>query len=441
MAELCDNTRKRRQPPDPSQPEDVTRCLLKRQKTDYPLRLPSAFWDSFGDQQIPLTRNALAEFDRRNDRTPSARHLPQAQVRRPVTRRLVAVIRGFARNGGPDLIDLRGYREPPKILEKETSARQSSGSTPISTATKNHRAAPPRPKNIEEIRQALADPRRSLSPSRFGDEQFENFGRADARASKEAQIAASVIPIIEGDVGDRRCGVAGQIPFTNLDPLTNGSLVPGNPDRYYGARPEQLDQQIRSELDRYIVPSTQKDLPMVPNFILAVKGPDGSAAVAKRQLSYDMSLAARGVQKLQSYLAEEMFDNNAYTIGYTFYDGALKAYTCHPIPPWSPGGPPGFAMTQINSWSLTGTAEAFRQGAGAYRNGMLWAKAQRDEAIKQANERFAARMPPAGHASQDIATEATRNSKALSPIYDFDTSANELSVGWPSVKLSKRLER
>jgi hypothetical protein len=32
-----------------------------------------------------------------------------------------------------------------------------------------------------------------------------------------------------------------------LNHLTDGTLVPGNPDCYYGARPEQLNRQIRSE--------------------------------------------------------------------------------------------------------------------------------------------------------------------------------------------------
>jgi hypothetical protein len=41
-----------------------------------------------------------------------------------------------------------------------------------------------------------------------------------------------VIPIIEGNVKDAKC-VSGGIPFTNLDHLTDGTIVPGNPDRYW----------------------------------------------------------------------------------------------------------------------------------------------------------------------------------------------------------------
>lgn len=93
----------------------------------------------------------------------------------------------------------------------------------------------------------------------------------------------SVIPIIEGKINDTNC-VSGGTPPTNLDHLTDGTLVPGNPDRYYGARPEQLNQQVCTELNGQIIPSTQKDLPIVPNFFLTVKGPDGTEAVARGKL-------------------------------------------------------------------------------------------------------------------------------------------------------------
>jgi hypothetical protein len=140
---------------------------------------------------------------------------------------------------------------------------------------------PPQPGNWEETNRRLAQRRPSLCPSRFLDEDFRNFKRADVHASKEKQVTASVIPIIEGDIRDAKC-ISGGIPFTNLEHLTDGTLVPGNPDIYYGARPEQLNRRVRDELSGHIIPSTQDDLPIISNFFLAVKGPDGSAAVAKR---------------------------------------------------------------------------------------------------------------------------------------------------------------
>jgi hypothetical protein len=150
---------------------------------------------------------------------------------------------------------------------------------------------PAKPNNWEEVNQSLAQPRPSLSRSKFSEEAHEQFVRADAHASKEDQVTKSVIPIIEGKITDAK-SVSGKIPFTNLDHLTDGRLVPGNPDLYYGARPEQLNRQVRDELSGQIIPSTQHDLPIAPNFFLAAKGPDGSIAVAGRQASYDGALGA-----------------------------------------------------------------------------------------------------------------------------------------------------
>ncbi len=197
----------------------------------------------------------------------------------------------------------------------------------------------------------------------------------------------SVIPIIEGEVKDAKC-VSGGIPFTNLAHLTDGTLVPGNPDRYYGARPEQLNRKVRTELSGYIIPSTQNDLPAAPNFFVAGKGPDGSIAVAGRQASYDGALGARGIQSLRSYgQGEPAYDNNAYTITTLYHGGTLKMYTSHPAQPSSSGSRPEYFVTQLGAFAMTNNTETFRDGAKAFRNARDWAKEQRDEAIRQANEK------------------------------------------------------
>jgi len=246
---------------------------------------------------------------------------------------------------------------------------------------------PPQPDNWEEINWRLAQPWPSLSPSHFSDGEFRKFKRADAHVFKEKQVTESVIPVIEGKIRDAKC-ISGGIPFTNLNHLMDGTLVPGNPDRYYGARPEQLDWRVRTELSGHIIPSTQHDLPIAPTFFLAAKGPDGSLAVAGRQASYDGALGARGIQSLQSYRQDEpIYNNHTYTITSIYYGGTLKMYTSHTSQPTDPGGQPEYYMTQINGWSMTGNWETFWQGATAYRNGIDWAKKQRDQAIKRANER------------------------------------------------------
>lgn len=246
---------------------------------------------------------------------------------------------------------------------------------------------PPLPANWEEINRELAQPRSSLSPSIFSENDFREFKRADAHASKEKQVTTSVIPIIEGNVVDARC-VSGGIPFTNLDHLTDGTLVPGNPDIYYGARPEQLDRRVRNELTGHIIPSTQNDLPIAPNFFIAAKGPDGSLAVAGRQACYDGALGARGIHSLQSYGQEDSsYDNNATTITSIYHGGTLKMFTSHPSQSANCSGRCEYYMNQLRAFAMTNNRETFRQGATAYKNARDWAKKQRDEAIRRANER------------------------------------------------------
>lgn len=410
----------------------------------------AAFWDNLS--KIWLTERALKELDRRNTQLALSSHRsPYRQSRPPVTRHAVAEwkekeenweptqpaakclshcsaerleeIKLLARRGGPNLSDLRDYRKPVSPLYCTMSSsqpsfrvqkRNSTNTKPTTKTTtiRNSRPydrnfqqnlidggvypdsyeypdgrIPTNPNNWKEINQRLAQRRASLSPSIFSDEKFNEFRRADAHASKEDQVTKSVIPIIEGKITDAKC-VSGKIPFTNLDHLTDGTLNPGNADLYYGARPEQLNRQVRGKLSDQIIPSTQHDLPIMPNFFLAAKGRDGSITVAERQASYDGALGARGVHSLQSYGQHEpAYDNNAYTVTSIYYGGTLKMYTSHPTQPNGPGSRPEYYMTQINAWCMTGNAETFRQGATAFRNARDWTKEQRDEAIKYVNDK------------------------------------------------------
>jgi hypothetical protein len=262
----------------------------------------------------------------------------------------------------------------------------------------------------------LAQPRSSLSPSRFAEEDFEQFLQVDADASKEKQITENVIPFIEGKIPDNKC-IGGGIPFRNLDHLTDGTLVPGNPDRYHGARPEQLNRQIRIELNDQIVPSTQHDLPIVPNFFLAAKGPDGSASVAKRQACYDGALGARGVHSLQEYGKDEPeFDNNASTLTSIYHNGQLQMFTSHPSKS-DTSDQPEYYMTQLRSFSMTDNPDTFREGATWYRNGRDWAKEQRDDAIRRANEK----------ATQNI-FESTAVNTSFSTICEISSTESVSSI-------------
>jgi hypothetical protein len=177
-----------------------------------------------------------------------------------------------------------------------------------------------------------------------------------------------VVPVISSVYQDKHFSVR-KTKFGNLYLLMDGTIVPANPDFFYGARPEQLDRRICDELSDYIIPSTMEDKPMAPNFYLEAKGPDGSAAVARRQACYDGAVGARGLQSLQSYRQNRpVYDNNAYTITSIYHNGQLQMYTTYITPPAGPRKLPEYQIDQLGAWSLTGSQEQFRQGATVFQN-------------------------------------------------------------------------
>ncbi len=173
----------------------------------------------------------------------------------------------------------------------------------------------------------MMQPRPSLSPSNFSDGALETFQRATDEALIEAMVMRNSFPMISGHAN---IPSAGNLVFGHLEPLMDGTLVDPNPDFYDGAHPTQIDRRIRAELGSYIVASTTRSAPALPNFFLEGKGPDGTGIVAKRQACYDGALSARGIHQLRSIGVEDsetLYDHNAYTITSTYSDGQLKMYT------------------------------------------------------------------------------------------------------------------
>ena len=245
--------------------------------------------------------------------------------------------------------------------------------------------------------------------------------QADADAFKEKQVVSSVIPKIEGKLKDGKC-VAGGIPLTNLEQLTDGPFAPGNTDHFYGARPEQLQRTVRDELHHQIIPSTQHELPMAPNFFLAVKGPDGSAAVMKKQACYDGALGSRGMHALQVYGKIPTYDNCAYTFTSTYHDGTLKMFTSHPVEPKA-GEPPRYYMHQIDCFAMTGNRDVFRKGATLYRNAREEAEKMRNAFIDAANERAQCR----GDNSRSESADSISREDASTPVSEPEASSPDTS--------------
>ena len=292
----------------------------------------------------------------------------------------------------------------------------------------------PRPGNYKAIMDRMHQPRPSLSPSRCGDEHFRQFKRVNAHARDEKDMMANVVPIITGP------STAGHLQaqnkaYTNMAPMAPGHFTRPQPDLYYGSRPSEIDPRVRQDLDGMIIPSNDKHYPAVPNFFVEVKGPDGSAAVVRRQVGFVGAIGARGMHALQSYSqSEREYNGNAHSFSSTYNDGTLKMYTHHLESPVAPGGQPQSYMTQLNSHAMTGNPETFRQGIQNFRNLRDLAKDDRTQAITRANEK-ARSLVSLPAASTD--TSRTSNAQRLTRVSAMDesseseTSADELALDQP----------
>jgi hypothetical protein len=242
------------------------------------------------------------------------------------------------------------------------------------------------PSNLEEILEKLKQPRASLSPSKFSREEFLHFRRSNDEATTEAEVMSQVFPIITGKTN---------IPsgynqvFNNLEPIGD-HISNAQPDYYNGSRPAEIHSKVRDDLERYIIPSSQRHRHALPNFFTEAKGPDGKASEAKRQITQDLAVGARGMLKMQSYgLDEDVYDGNARTFGSTYHSGTstLQMFAMHPTESMEPDGRPQYHTTQLRALALTDNSESWRQGVGAWRNLRDLAKENRDEFIASANER------------------------------------------------------
>ncbi|RJE22369.1 hypothetical protein PHISCL_05311 [Aspergillus sclerotialis] len=416
--------------------------LKQHQRDTSPQPKGPAYWDNLST--IWLTKGALKELGRRNKEyyQPITRQFNAKREKgwkpqfapdflRDCAPSCLKELKRLSRLGGPDLSDLRNHPEPDNLNEPmgrkrkralSQSLSSSRSGTPkeitrtINTYSRNFRQhlidhgvypdgyeypggrIPALPDNWDDINKRLIQRRPSLSPSRFTDDDFRKFKRAAKRASKEDPVSKKAISKIEGDDSSDPEFAGGGYPFGNLAPLTDGTIAQAKPDCLYGAQPEQLNLEIRKNLSNQIIPSTQDDLPIAPNFFLEAKGPDGHPVVAERQACYDGALGARAIHALQSYQQEKpIYDNNAYTITSTYASGTLTLYTTHLTEPMGPDCRPEYIMTQLDAWAMTGNPETFRQGASAYRNARDWAKEKRDEFIRLANKRHLNAQSQAQH--------------------------------------------
>ncbi len=280
------------------------------------------------------------------------------------------------------------------------------------------------PANLSDIQAAQRVTRASLSPSRFTDEHFKEFKRANARAKGETTGMYNVLPFIAGNEAGHRFEMG--LPLSNLKPFDKDLSDP-SPDVYHGASLSTIHPRVRADLEPYIIPSkVDTTRPAAPNFFVEGKSAQGRADVAQRQAMHDGAFGARAIHELRNYkAAEPEYDNKARSFSATYHagTGTLETYAHHLTVPLTPGAEPEYHTTQTRSFAMKDTAERFREGATAYRNYRDLAKTERDCSIAHANQ--VARQMPAPTLYTSSTTSRISRSTVIAA--GSDTSEDELA--------------
>ncbi|KAF2836633.1 hypothetical protein M501DRAFT_939467, partial [Patellaria atrata CBS 101060] len=159
------------------------------------------------------------------------------------------------------------------------------------------------------------------------------------------------------------------------------------PDTYYGADPLRLELRVREDLSHFVQPKKDLGWPVLPSFFIEVKGPEGNAAVLKRQSVYDSVLTARRIQHLRTYYCDdedELFDGAAYVLCATFNDGRLRFYATHVVRASNRNGMKNH-HTEIMDFAIDNRQDEFVKARAAMWNARQWTDDRRNEMIDAAN--------------------------------------------------------
>lgn len=131
---------------------------------------------------------------------------------------------------------------------------------------------------LEGLHERLAQPRRSLSPSRFTTSNFRAFERANDQVIDEGDVMRNAVRIMCGDadIPSRQ-----NLLFTGLDTIGNDTTVDAKPGFYDGTHIRNVDKKVREDLGYYIIPTGHAIAPVALSFFLEVKCPSSGVDVAK----------------------------------------------------------------------------------------------------------------------------------------------------------------
>lgn len=245
------------------------------------------------------------------------------------------------------------------------------------------------PSNIGDVKAQLEKALESLAPDQFPQEQFDVFRTNAEDALFQTDVMSNIFPIIRGTshIPGRQ-----NILFTQLAPLTDGSVPRPQPDFFEGSDLEDLSIEVRNndEVKKKVIPTKHYGVPVAVNFFMEAKGRDGSPLVAQRQVCYFGAYGARAMNCLQNYgKSQKEYDGNAYTFTSTYHPATrtLELYAHHVTAPRNTGEPEEYHMTLIDGWFMAGSIDGFRRGTTAFRFVRELAQKYRTQFIQAANAR------------------------------------------------------
>ncbi|KAM0260896.1 hypothetical protein ACHAQJ_002515 [Trichoderma viride] len=240
--------------------------------------------------------------------------------------------------------------------------------------------------SILDIRELLAHPRAFLRV--YSNADLEQFKREVQSPDSTTDLRAIVTSALEGDEADH---MSTNVPFTNLDHLTDGKLAPANPDLCHGTRSYLVHHLVRKRFSSVIVPFNRDNAPIAPNFFLEIQDTQGSPDASVARIEYDLVLGTRAFWALETYETHDddsIYDNKSRAIGFCFSrDGNLAVFVTHYAAPSVRGGKPIFVTTFVQNWNMFRDTNHFLQARTAYLNAKDYTKRQRDLTLLVANLR------------------------------------------------------
>ncbi|POS86078.1 hypothetical protein EPUL_002088, partial [Erysiphe pulchra] len=315
--------------------------------------------------QIHLTKNALNELNYQNRQLKTLRVQQNSNLE--IVSKQLESIRQLAREGGPDLTDLRGVSEPDKYAMESNELSQPSRRTKQS-GTKNktktiglyynnfedilqdfeifgypyvgsRNKSSIVPLNLEEMIERANEPRPSVTPVTIPSSVFESFKTNVLVAKKESEVVKHLVPIIEGGI------------------------------------------QVREDLNSKVVPTAEKTNPIAP-FFSRVEGPSSSLNNSRLQAQYYGALGERGQIALRSWGHDaSVLDGKAHTIACTYVSRTLTFYSIHAAKSSDIDGRIEYFMHMIDGFVMGASAFKFRNAIAAYQNLQDYAGEKRNEAI------------------------------------------------------------